>query len=94
MPYAQPGADLALCNAVVAVAGSERRMPTGFVSFSIGGELLAVVPLKTDGVATLALPRSALKGQGVVASYVGDGNFRSSRSAPASAGAGQAPIVP
>lgn len=84
-PYAHPGADLVVCHALVKSAGAPRQAPSGFVSFSSESGRLAVVPLKTDGTASLALLRSDVTGRRITAAYDGDGNFRSSLSAPASA---------
>ena len=81
--YAHPGADLVVCNASVRSAGAPRQAPSGFVSFSSETGRLAVIPLKTDGTASLALPRREIKGRKMIAAYDGDGNFRSSQSAPA-----------
>ncbi|MEQ1930803.1 MAG: hypothetical protein ABL957_09740 [Parvularculaceae bacterium] len=81
--YAHPGADLVVCNASVRSAGAPRQAPSGFVSFSSDTGRLAIIPLKTDGTASLALPRREIKGRKMIAAYDGDGNFRSSQSAPA-----------
>jgi len=79
-PHASPTAELTTCTATVDGL-ADGSAPTGMVEFVSGDKTIAILPLKTDGTATLALPANSTEHHGeVFAAYGGNGTFAGSAS--------------
>jgi hypothetical protein len=61
--------------ATVSAAGGGAGIPTGNVTFSDGGTVLATAPVDSTGKATATASSLAVGSHSITASYAGDGNF-------------------
>ncbi len=80
-PASSTMSTMAMCTAKVTGANNNRKNnPTGMVRFLREGKTLAILPLKTDGTTTLAIPRLLADERAISVIYGGDVVFKESAS--------------